>query len=117
MRVLVFVVASLLALQVAALPRDAQVRADFKKASPCPSTGKSRGACPGYHIDHKVALMNGGRDDTSNMQWLAEGAHRQKTKADFADCKASYTCKHKRAKKRLPWEPQKKAKRKKLKRD
>jgi hypothetical protein len=39
------------------------------RSHPCPSTGKSRGACPGYVVDHVVALKRGGADNPSNMQW------------------------------------------------
>jgi hypothetical protein len=49
--------------------RDGRARAAFKAASPCPVTGRSRGRCPGYVIDHVHALKHGGRDDASNMQW------------------------------------------------
>ena len=96
-----------LAANVMALPRDAQQKAEFRKANPCPSTGSTSGACSGYHIDHKKAIMNGGKDRPSNMQWLAEPAHKAKTKTDFAACKRSYSCKHKTAKKRAPWQPDK----------
>ena len=36
---------------------------------PCPSTGRTTGACPGYRKDHIVALACGGPDAVSNMQW------------------------------------------------
>lgn len=77
-----------------ATPRDANVRHAFRKANPCPSTGKVSGRCPGYQIDHTVALMNGGTDTIDNLQWLANDRHRAKTRADFAQCKASAVCKH-----------------------
>lgn len=86
--------ALLLALLVAlatpalAIPRDAQQRAAFRKANPCPSTGMISGRCPGYQIDHRVALMNGGEDHPRNMQWLHKSEHRAKTRADFAQCRA-----------------------------
>jgi len=41
----------------------------FEQTHPCPSTGKTSGACPGYVIDHKQPLKRGGPDDPSNMQW------------------------------------------------
>ncbi len=49
--------------------RSAKAVYDFKKMQPCPSTGARRGACPGYVIDHVVALKRGGADHPSNMQW------------------------------------------------
>ena len=92
------VAALLLALALSAptlaLPRDQAQRAAFRKANPCPSTGLQRGPCPGWQIDHKRALMNGGEDTPENMQWLAHHDHRRKTLADFAECRASTTCKY-----------------------
>ncbi len=49
--------------------RDPHQRALFVKKHPCPATGKSRGACPGYVVDHTTPLCAGGRDHPSNMQW------------------------------------------------
>ena len=49
--------------------RSQEAKNDFKRAHPCPSTGKSSGACPGYVIDHIQALKHGGADAPSNMQW------------------------------------------------
>jgi hypothetical protein len=59
------------------VPRDARGRIErstaakdsFKHSNPCPSTGNSSGACPGYVIDHVTALKRGGADAPSNMQW------------------------------------------------
>lgn len=42
------------------ITRSAEATQHFKKSNPCPSTGKSRGACPGYVIDHVVPLKRGG---------------------------------------------------------
>lgn len=41
----------------------------FKKSHPCPATGKTTGACPGYVIDHVQPLKRGGADAPYNMQW------------------------------------------------
>jgi hypothetical protein len=49
--------------------RSAAAKDAFKHQRPCPATGKSTGACPGYVIDHIKPLANGGADDPSNMQW------------------------------------------------
>jgi hypothetical protein len=35
----------------------------------CPSTGRTRGACPGYVRDHIRALACGGPDAVGNLQW------------------------------------------------
>jgi len=36
---------------------------------PCPATGSPKGPCPGYTIDHRIALCVGGPDTPANMQW------------------------------------------------
>lgn len=51
------------------IKRDPEQRRAFMKSHPCPSTGKTSGACPGYVVDHVKALKHGGADDPSNMQW------------------------------------------------
>lgn len=43
---------------------------DFKQLYPCPSNGKSSGACPGWAVDHVIPLACGGCDLVLNMQWL-----------------------------------------------
>ncbi len=62
--------------------RSAAVKYEFKKSNPCPATGRPRGACPGYEIDHIVPLKHGGADATDNMQWLTVPEHKNKTKLE-----------------------------------
>ncbi|HEU5296702.1 MAG TPA: HNH endonuclease signature motif containing protein [Burkholderiaceae bacterium] len=62
--------------------RSAAAKDDFKKSHPCPSTGKSSGACPGYVIDHVKPLKRGGADDPSNMQWQTVEAAKEKDKVE-----------------------------------
>jgi hypothetical protein len=46
-----------------------QVTREFERAHPCPSTGRTTGACPGFVRDHVVPLACGGPDAVSNLQW------------------------------------------------
>ncbi|MBU1692305.1 MAG: HNH endonuclease [Gammaproteobacteria bacterium] len=48
------------------------------KQHPCPSTGQSSGACPGYVIDHIAALKRGGADRPDNMQWQTKEEAKEK---------------------------------------
>jgi hypothetical protein len=54
----------------------------FKRCEPCPSTGLSQGPCPGYVIDHIIALKRGGADDPANMQWQTEEQAKAKDKIE-----------------------------------
>ena len=64
------------------LRRCAAARAAFERANPCPSTGQPAGPCPGYVIDHIVALKRGGADDPSNMQWQTVADAKAKDKIE-----------------------------------
>ena len=64
------------------IARSEKARDDFKHSHPCPSTGKSSGACPGYVIDHITPLKRGGADAPYNMQWQTKAAARQKDKRE-----------------------------------
>jgi 5-methylcytosine-specific restriction endonuclease McrA len=70
-----------------ALPRSSAVKAEFRKANPCPATGKIRGACPGWEVDHRIALMCGGPDTVQNLQWLRVEEHRRKTAGERKRCR------------------------------
>lgn len=52
------------------IKRRSDVLVAFRKAHPCPATGLTKGACPGWAIDHVVPLVCGGCDAVSNLQWL-----------------------------------------------
>lgn len=67
--------------------RDPEVRRAFMKLHPCPSTGKTKGACPGWQVDHIIALVCGGRDSVDNLQWLSVEAHKAKTREDIKNCR------------------------------
>lgn len=63
-----------------------QVR-NFRREHACPSTGKPRGACPGWDVDHIHPLCAGGADAPHNMQWLGREDHRFKTFVDARECR------------------------------
>lgn len=71
-----------------AAPRDRAVVREFRKANPCPSTGKTRGACPNWQVDHKTPLCAGGADTQENLQWLHVDQHRAKTRQDVRACRS-----------------------------
>jgi hypothetical protein len=54
---------------VAKTQRSNETRLEFQRQQPCPSTGKTTGACPGYVKDHIVPLCKGGADEPWNLQW------------------------------------------------
>ena len=64
------------------IKRSPQARRDFQKSHPCPSTGKTSGACPGYVVDHVRPLKRGGADAPSNMQWQTVRAAKEKDKTE-----------------------------------
>jgi hypothetical protein len=51
------------------IQRSAIAKRAFRQSHPCPSTGRTSGACSGYVIDHVKALKHGGADEPGNMQW------------------------------------------------
>jgi len=67
--------------------RDAHQRAAFVKSHPCPSTGRGRGACPGYVVDHIKPLCAGGEDHPRNMQWQTVADAKIKDRKERAICK------------------------------
>ena len=64
------------------IARSATVKHDFRRTHPCPATGKTTGACPGYVIDHVKALKRGGADAVSNLQWQTTAAAKAKDRVE-----------------------------------
>src|SRR4051812_8828732 len=67
--------------------RDPTQRAAFVKVHPCPATGKVRGACPGYVVDHIKPLCAGGADHPKNMQWQTIADAKVKDREERKICK------------------------------
>lgn len=79
-------VALLLCVPLVAEARDpAQVRA-FRATHPCPATGKTTGACPGWVVDHIYPLCAGGADAPANMTWQETRASFQKDRLERELC-------------------------------
>jgi hypothetical protein len=68
--------------------RSASAKAEFKRANLCPSTGKPRGGCPGYVIDHVIPLCAGGPDAPGNMQWQTTSDAKMKDRDERRQCRA-----------------------------
>jgi hypothetical protein len=64
------------------IKRDPAARREFQRQHPCPATGKTSGACPGYVVDHIVPLKRGGADKPENMQWQTKEAARAKDRIE-----------------------------------
>jgi len=69
--------------------RSYTAKAQFKRLHPCPATGESRGACPGWIIDHIKPLACGGADHSSNMQWQTIAEAKAKDRWERKDCQIS----------------------------
>ena len=86
-QLLALVLAGSAALAAAAADRSPTLRAEFMRQNPCPATGATRGACPGYQVDHREALICGGRDELQNLQWLSVDEHKAKTRVEVKLCR------------------------------
>lgn len=67
--------------------RSSVAKAQFKRAHPCPGNGSTKGACPGFIIDHRQALCVGGSDTPENMRWMTTQAAKAK---DKWECKSGW---------------------------
>jgi len=66
--------------------RSQSVKHEFQRLHPCPSTGRTTGACPGYVKDHIVALDCGGPDIVANLQWQTVAAAKAKDRWERKGC-------------------------------
>ena len=66
--------------------RSREVTREFQREHPCPSTGRTSGACPGYRKDHVKPLACGGPDAVSNMQRQTVAAARAKDRWELRAC-------------------------------
>jgi hypothetical protein len=60
--------------------------AQFKREQPCPATGNQIGRCPGWIIDHIIALACGGPDTSTNMQWQTIDDAKKKDRLERLGC-------------------------------
>ena len=75
--------------QTSGAVRSRALRAQFQRLHPCPATQSPQGACPGYQVDHRLALVCGGTDTLDNLQWLDLTEHRAKTRVEVKLCRPS----------------------------
>ncbi|HNC78525.1 MAG TPA: HNH endonuclease signature motif containing protein [Rhodocyclaceae bacterium] len=66
--------------------RSERVRRHFQRLNPCPSTGRTAGACPGYVKDHVIPLCACGSDSVANLQWQTVKDAKEKDRLERAQC-------------------------------
>lgn len=81
----------LLALSLAAPAEARQTRSgavlrQFQLENPCPSTGSTRGSCPGWIKDHRWPLCAGGADSLWNLQWQTVEQAKEKDRHEAFVC-------------------------------
>ena len=64
------------------IKRNPTARRAFQRSHPCPSTGRTIGACPGYIVDHVVPLKRGGADEPGNVQWQTDSEAKAKDRIE-----------------------------------
>src|SRR4051794_13152259 len=72
---------------MAASPRPTNAEIYFRLANPCPSTGETRGACPGYVIDRIIPTLCGGAEEPANMQWRTLAQAKEKARWERIGCR------------------------------
>lgn len=78
---------AMLATSAIAADRSPTVPREYQRQHPCPATGKTTGACPGYVRDHVVPLCAGGSDSPSNMQWQTVADGKAKDREEANSCR------------------------------
>ncbi len=58
----------------------------FRLENPCPATGRYKGRCEGYVIDHIKPLACGGLDTPKNMQWQTKEDAKLKNMWELKGC-------------------------------
>lgn len=66
--------------------RSTSAKNAFKREHPCPVNGNTKGACPGYVIDHIVPLACGAPDNPINMQWQTVSDGKIKDRFELGMC-------------------------------
>lgn len=69
--------------------RSAHVLAAFQRQTPCPSTGRTTGRCPGYVKDHIIPLcLVGAKGDiVENLQWQTIADAKRKDRDERKQCR------------------------------
>jgi hypothetical protein len=57
---------------------------EFREKHPCPTSGHSWGACPGYVVNHIKTPCKGGLDVPANLQWQT---HTEANRRDQTACR------------------------------
>ncbi|WP_235276376.1 HNH endonuclease signature motif containing protein [Methylotenera sp. N17] len=87
MKYLILVLSTLVSLPVEAESnRSYKAKKAFKIDNPCPTTGRTKGSCPNYVIDHIKPLACGGSDTPENMQWQTKAEAKAKDKWERKEC-------------------------------